>query len=347
MPGRPITFAVPGDLRTRTGGYLYDAEVIAALSAMGREVVHLALPDGFPDACHATRRAAVARLAGVPDAHALVVDGLALGALGRDGLEVLRAPLVAMVHHPLALESGLDPARREALAASEAAALAHARAVIVPSPHTARTLTEGFRVPAARLHVAEPGHAKTPCARRPATPPLILSVGSLVPRKGHDVLIDALAAVADLPWQAVIAGGMSDPACAQDLRAQCAARKLSGRVTFAGSVSDATLADLFARAHVFALATRYEGYGMVFAEALANGVPIVSCRAGAVPDTVPGAAGRLVPPDDAFAFAAALRRVLTDPAEHARLAGAAAAAGAALPGWADTAAVFARVADAL
>ena len=94
---------------------------------------------------------------------------------------------------------------------------------------------------------------------------------------------------------------------------------------------------LYAKASLFALATRYEGYGIVFNEALVHGLPIVSCRTGAVPGTVPQEAGLLVPRDDPAAFAAALRSILTDPAKHKAMAGAASRFGSALGGWAETA----------
>ena len=122
---------------------------------------------------------------------------------------------------------------------------------------------------------------------------------------------------------------------------------VSEGVRRAGRVSDEGLARLYGQARLFALATRYEGYGLVFDEALLAGLPIVTCATGAVPDTVPSGAGVLVPPGDAPAFAAALDGVLKDPVRCEALASAARAAGRTLPTWGDTARIAGAVLDRL
>ncbi|MEL7183780.1 MAG: glycosyltransferase, partial [Pseudomonadota bacterium] len=122
---------------------------------------------------------------------------------------------------------------------------------------------------------------------------------------------------------------------------------LGDRVRLAGRISSEALDELYGRAAVFALATRFEGYGMVFDEALTWGMPIVTCETGAVPQTVPADAGRLVPPDDPGAFAAALRSVVSDGALRGRMGAAAAQAGRRLPTWDDTARIAGTVLDAL
>ncbi len=176
-------------------------------------------------------------------------------------------------------------------------------------------------------------------------PPLILSVGLLAARKGHDVLLQALAQITDLDWQPEIVGKAHDPAIASALSAQRDALGLDERVRFSGVLARPDLDQRYRAAHMFALATRYEGYGMVFGEAMLHGLPIVTCHTGAVPDTVPEGAGLLVPTDAPEAFAQALRSVLSDPAQHRAMSHASAAAGARLPTWDDTAAAMGRVLD--
>jgi len=342
---RRAAFALPGSIAARTGGTIYDARVLAALRTAGRDVALLELDGGFPCPDATAMTAALDRLGALRADCPVIVDGLAFGALDPAGVARIAAPIVALVHHPLALETGMAPEMAARLVRTETANLARAAHVIVPSPHTADVLRRDYAVPADRLTVARPGIDRPQTASRPVSPPLILSVGLLAPRKGHDVLLRALAAIADRDWQAVIVGRNHDGRTGTDLAARACDLGLADRVRFAGELPGAALDRLYAGASVFALATRYEGYGMVFAEALVRGLPVVACRTGAVPDTVPDGAGVLVAVDDVAGFAAELARLLDDPGHRAALAAEAARYGATLPGWDDTAALFARVLD--
>lgn len=305
------------------------------------------LAASYPHPSAADDRDAAERLAAVSPSCPVIIDGLALGAMDTAVLRGMTAPIVALVHHPLALENGLDATRGAALLQSERDNLALAAHIIVTSPHTAGLLTSRYDVAPERITVARPGTDRPGNRLAPADPPLILSVGTQTLRKGHDVLLRALASVADRPWQAVIVGAARDAVQAERLSGLRSELGLAHRVRMAGEVPSEELARLYCQATLFALATRYEGYGIVFDEAMLHGLPIVSCAAGAVPDTVAPGAGQLVPPDDADAFAAALARVLDDAATRSAMAAASATAGAALPAWDSTARVVANVLDAL
>src|SRR5262249_25631074 len=154
------------------------------------------LGEGFPYPCAATRQRALALLRATPAGQPIVIDGLALGVLP-DAAAALATtyPLIALVHHPLALESGVAAQTAAALAASERAALACVRHVVTTSPSTRRALIADYAVAPASVTVALPGIdavAVTPRPRRDDV--TLLAVGAVVPRKGYDVLIDALAA---------------------------------------------------------------------------------------------------------------------------------------------------------
>jgi glycosyltransferase involved in cell wall biosynthesis len=340
-----VAFAVPGDLATPTGGFAYDRRIIAELRDIGFAVEVIDLGEGFPSASPATRAAARAALDRVPPSSPVIIDGLAYGALPELAERYCRTrAVIALVHHPLALETGLPEAEAARLRACEIAALAAARHVIATSDNTARILIADYAVPPDRITVAPPGTDRiTPPARRNTDGPVkLLAVGSLVPRKGYDVLIAALAAVADLAWQLTIAGARDhDPETAKQIEAQIAACGLKPRVTIAGAVAPERLACLYAAADLFVLASRFEGYGMAFAEAIGYGLPMIGTTAGAIPQTIPASAGVLVPPDDVGALAAALRRLIGDRDERARLAQAARVAAGRLPTWRDSARLIA------
>jgi len=342
-----LVFAVPGDLETPTGGYAYDKRMIAELGALGWRVQALNIGDGFPRTSDATRAEADALLAAVPAGRPIVIDGLALGVLPEVAARLsVSHPLIAMVHHPLALETGVKADEAQALRTSEREALAHTRAVIVNSATTARALVGDYDIPADRITVAPPGTDRpvamsVPRAHHDPDEVALLAVGSAVPRKGYDVLCAALAGLCALRWRVTIAGDMGrDPATAARLEADIVRFGLGDKVTIEGAVTADRLATLYAQADVFVLPSRYEGFGMAFAEAIAHSLPVIGTTAGAIPDVVPPSAGILVPPDDPVALTAALRRLIADHAERARFSAGARRASAQLPTWRGSAKLF-------
>jgi glycosyltransferase involved in cell wall biosynthesis len=341
----PVELVVPGALEQRTGGYIYDHRMVEGLRALGRQVTVHELTGRFPLVDPAAIEAARAAVAARPAGSLPVIDGLALPAFA-DLLERLPRPWIALVHHPLALETGLAAADAAALAALERRALAGAARVIVTSPETRRGLA-GYDVEPARVGVVPPGTERAALARGSAGPGLaLLCIASLIPRKGHLVLLEALAELCDLDWRLTCVGSPErDPACARAIGAAIERLDLGARVQLAGEQSEAGLPPFYDAADLFVLASHHEGYGMVLAEALAVGLPVVATTAGAIPDTVPKTAGILVPPDDPPALASALRRVLSEPGLRQRLAAGARAARAELPSWADAAQAFAAELD--
>ena len=202
MVGR-VAFAVPGDLATPTGGYAYDRRMIAELGRLGWTIEVVNLGDGFPRPSPEQRKIAQDRLMAVAAGRPIVIDGLAYGVLPEVASQLCsRHPLIALVHHPLALESGLSATQADQFRASERAALAAAKRVVATSAATARLLAAEYGVPADRIVVAYPGTDRAPAAHGSNDGIVrLLAIGAVVRRKGFDVLLAALATLADLPWR--------------------------------------------------------------------------------------------------------------------------------------------------
>jgi glycosyltransferase involved in cell wall biosynthesis len=359
---RQVAFAVPGALDTPTGGYVYDRRIICELRRLGFSVEVIDLGDCFPHASPAQRAAALEKLGRVPQHWAIVIDGLALGVLPEVDTLAADHGLVGLVHHPLALETGISAHETERFLASERAALNNVHLVVVTSAATARLLCADYGVPADRVAVVAPGVDKDQArlAAVPSPPAQLagvsseqavlsmLAVGAVVPRKGYGVLIAALAIIRELPWRLSIVGDRRrDSAEAARLDADILHHGLTERVVVEGTVSAQRLAGLYEGADLFVLASRFEGYGMAFADAIAYGLPVVGTTAGAIPETVPAGAGVLVRPDDADALATALRGLIIDREKRLRFAAEARRAAALLPSWPAAAASFAQVLDRL
>jgi glycosyltransferase involved in cell wall biosynthesis len=336
---------VPGALDQLTGGYVYDAHMVAGLRELGWRVEVHNLAGRFPGPDAAATAAMNATLESLPDGSRVLIDGLAMGGLPAP-IEAhgARLRILSLVHHPLAEETGLSEAERHSFMDRERRALRHCVGVLVSSDYTAQGL-EGYDVPASRIRAVLPGTEPASPAEGPGPgePPVLLCVASVTPRKGHDVLVSALARVSDLPWTCTCVGGLDrDPAHADSVLRQVAEAGLGHRIDFIGERHADQLRDLYRGASIFVLASHYEGYGMALAEALAHGLPVVSTTGGAIPYTVPEDVGILVGPGDVSAFASALRHVLT-PSTTARadLAAAARRHASGLPNWRDAALAFA------
>jgi len=335
MPVRSLAFMIPGDLEALTGGYEYDRRIIDGLRTLGWTVDVENLDGSFPNPTPFAREDASRRFAALSDGSLVMIDGLAFGALAEEAArEQRRLRLVALVHHPLADETGIEPQLAASLEQSERRALATARLVIVTSRPTALGLSR-YGVDPDRLAVVEPGAEPAKLARGSADARVhLLCVASLTPRKGHEVLVEALARLADRPWHLTCVGSLDrDPQTANRVRGLLAQYGLSDRVTFTGDLHQPELDREYDRADVFVLPTFHEGYGMVVAEALGRGLPVVSSPTGAIAELVTSDAGVLVPPGNVPELARVLTEVIGSKALRARLAEGARSIRDRLPTW--------------
>jgi len=185
-----LVFVVPGQLDQLTGGYLYDRRIVEELRARGRPVAVFELA-----ACDPERE-----FAEFVDGTTVVIDGLALPSLaGVIAAEGRRLRLIALIHGPLAAEAGLGPAAAKQATVVEAALLSQMRGIVCPSRSTAAAVAN-YGISADRIAVVPPGTAKPdlPVPPRNRLVRALLCVANLLPRKGHGVLIEALAEISDL-----------------------------------------------------------------------------------------------------------------------------------------------------
>lgn len=336
----PIVFAVPGPLDQLTGGYLFDRRIVEGLRAQGRALRVAQLPGQFPHVDAIACAAARDLICSLSEESVLVIDGLALPAF--ESLLPLKrgAAAVGFVHHPLSLETGLSPEQARLVDRLERALWLALDGVICASASSARSVCAAG-VAAERVQVASPGvdlPEPLPAAARPEQSPdapvRLLCVATVTARKGHRVLVEALARLTDHAWTLDCYGSLDrDPDTVRALRQAIADRRLSDRIRLHGEQPSVELARAWQAADLFVLPSFHEGYGMVLTEAIANGIPVVSTRAGAIPDTLPAAASQLVEPGDAQALARVLADLITHRDAREALRQAALSARSALVSW--------------
>lgn len=336
-----IAFLVPGPITAISGGYGYDRRLLQGFRQLGHDVQVIELAGTHPLPDDAARASAASALAAAPPDARIVIDGLGLPAFAPlvDALEKRRA--IGLIHHPTALEHGNPGPVRDALRDAERAIFPRLGRLVATSPLTARRLEPEFGADPARIGVVEPGTDPAPRSAGSGGPGCaILAVGTLVPRKGHDVLMRALGTLPDLDWTLTIAGAPRDRVHADGLVALADELGITRRVTFAGEVERDALDALWARTDLFALATHWEGYGMAAAEALARGIPVAITAGGAIAEVVPHSAGVIAPPGEHAILGRAMRRPIFDADLRAEMAAAAWEAGQRLPRWEDRATAF-------
>ncbi len=335
------------DPRRPSGGNVYDRRLCDELAAAGWSVHEHEAGGGWPQP-DAADLAGLGRLAaGMPDGALVLVDGLVASAAA----DVLlghadRLRLVILVHLPLAEASGgADPDVRR----REGALLAAATAVLVTSAWSRARLLTFYPLAPGRVHVAEPGVDPAELAPGTTSGGELLCVAAVARHKGHDVLLEALARIRDLSWRCTCVGTVDrEPVFVAELRRRAREDELGQRVRFTGALSGPRLDERYASSDLLVLPSRGETYGMVVAEALVRGIPVVASDVGGLAQTVgqvpdAGPPGLLLPAGDPAALAGALQSWLRDARLRDRLRLAARARRDRLTGWPVTAARVARV----
>lgn len=353
MSLRTVHFVMPGgvdDPAAPSGGNAYDRRVCLDLPGFGWQAVRHPVPGGWPRPARADRDVLARTLRELPDDAVVLLDGLvACGVPEIVVPEAQRLRLAVLVHLPLGDETGLDPAVAAALDAREREVLRAAGAVIATSDWAVRRIVSHHGLAPQRVHAAAPGADIAPLAPGTDGVSRLLCVAAVTPRKGQHRLVEALAAVTDLPWNCVCVGGLTqDPEYVARLRGLIRERGLEDRLLLAGPRAGAELDAAYASADLMVLTSYAETYGMAVTEALARGVPVLATDVGGVSEAVGrapdgGVPGILVPPEDPAAFATELRGWFGEPDVRRRLKAAARGRRAALGGWATTARSLAGV----
>ncbi|MEJ8658625.1 glycosyltransferase family 4 protein [Streptomyces sp. MS1.AVA.4] len=365
MPGTVDDPAAP------SGGNTYDRRVCRELPQLGWQLHEHTVTGDWPRPGDGARAELARVLRESADGSLVLLDGLvACAAPDIVVPEAERLRLTVLVHLPLGDETGLAPEAAAALEAGERRTLRAAAAVVATSEWAARRLVELHGLAPGRVHVAAPGADVAPLANSTANGAAnsiansdpagaayddtdsaaarLLCVASVTPRKGQHELVEALAAVAGLPWSCVLVGSLGQaPDYVARLRELVEEHGLGDRVHLAGPRTGPELNASYAAADLLVLASHNETYGMVATEALARGVPVLATAVGGLPEAVGrtpdgSVPGVLVPPQDPQALVAALRHWLAEPGERRRSKAAARRRRTALAGWETTARSLAK-----
>lgn len=310
-----VLFIIPGDINLPTGGYRYDKQILEAWEEGNKDVTLVAIKGEYPLPSQTDITHALDEIEHLSDADVAVVDGL-MGGAAPQFLQALaqKMTVVALIHHPLCLENGLDEKQASKLEVLERQGLEHVSQIITSSPTTSKTVCELFGYNPNKIHAVLPGVERGEISKGSGTDRInLLCVGSIIERKGHKDLLEALADLKQLNWQLDCIGSTDfNPELYVELEDMIKTKGLADKVTFHGEVSENKIIEAYSKADVFVLPSLYEGYGMAYAEAIVRGIPVIGTTAGAIPQTVPQTCGILVEPNNPQALSTALKRMIGD-----------------------------------
>ncbi|WP_439939115.1 glycosyltransferase family 4 protein [Nocardia sp. N13] len=322
------------DPQRASGGNTYDRRLHAALSEAGWEVGLVEVEGGWPWSAARGADGLDRALCGLPDNALVLVDGLLASRLPSVLVPAsARLRVVLLVHLPVGVDD--EDAR-----SAERQVVTAAASVVTPSAWCREWLLREYDLDAGVVHVAQPGVDLAPVVPSEGQAGSLLTVGSLTPVKGQDVLLEALSDVRDLAWRWACVGSTSvAPVFVARLRQRAVEVGLADRVDLVGPLTGDALESAYAAADLLVLPSRSETYGMVVTEALARGLPVLASDVGGVREAL-GGAGLLVAPGG---LAPALRRWLTDASLRDDLRAAARERRTELTGWSVTAGLVADV----
>jgi glycosyltransferase involved in cell wall biosynthesis len=333
----PEGFDDPGQ---PTGGNIYDRRVCAGLAEAGWEVLVATVTAAWPVSDPGARADLARIVSAIPDGETVLIDGLIASPAAAQLLpHTERIRMTVLLHMPLA--TALDTHHDASAEDSERVVLRAATGVVVTSEWTRRQVLTRYAIPACRVHVARPGADRVVAPPRPVRGHLIC-VGVLGRHKGQDLLVEALADLADRDWHCMLAGPLDrDPGFVQELRTRIARLGYGRRVRLSGVLTGAALSHAYTTADLLVAPSRSETYGMTVTEALAHGLPVIAADVGGLPEALGSTAdgtrpGQLIPPGDPAALAAALGDWLGDERHRHRLRAAARERRSTLRGWEQT-----------
>jgi glycosyltransferase involved in cell wall biosynthesis len=346
LEGRNIVrvhVVVPGgfdDPGQPSGGNIYDRRVCAGLAEAGWEVLVATVAGPWPVPGSGARADLARIVSAIPDGETVLIDGLIASPAATQLLpHTGRVRMTVLLHMPLA--TAVDTHHDASAERSEQAVLHAAAGVVVTSEWTRRQVLTRYAIPACRVHVARPGVDRVAASARPVRGQLIC-VGVLGHHKGQDLLVEALAELADRNWHCVLAGSLDrDPDFVEQLQTRISRLGYDHRVRLSGVLTGVALSHAYATADLLVAPSRSETYGMTVAEALAYGLPVIAAAVGGLPEALGSTAdgtrpGQLIPPGDPAALAAALADWLGDERHRHRLWTAAQQRRSTLRGWEQT-----------
>jgi glycosyltransferase involved in cell wall biosynthesis len=317
MKRMKLYFIIPGNIHSLTGGYLYDMKMIRGLEEQGYDVPIIGIDE--PLTCLAAIEGYCrSQFIKLPPGTCVVIDSLVLGLLHKLVREFSdRLNIVGLIHLPVTYNI---LSYKMKLADYEINAMMDASSLIVTGRFMVQLLGDAG-IPSEKITIVEPGTERYPRKRTyKKLPTELLCISNYSAIKAQHVLVQALEKIRHMDWSLNLYGNMQrDERYVASLRSYILRKNLEGRILLHDTIPHDQISAAFLQSDLFILPSLFESFGMVLAESLAHGIPVVTTVAGNIPYTVPPAMGVFTERGNADHLAYALNELMLDEEKYASL----------------------------
>jgi glycosyltransferase involved in cell wall biosynthesis len=316
-----IHFLIPGDIDILTSCHIYDKRIIEGLRKKGHIVTVHRLADDFPFPSEKSVKQCSLIAASIPKGEYVVVDSQAFGAIFSVMKELYnRNLIVGLIHLPLSVDPNYSAYQRTMITSQEMETFRLATKFIASSEYTLEVL-QNLGIENQKINLIIPGLEDFPQKKKyPEKPLELLCIANMCRNKDHAILVRALAALRDKDWVLHCYGVLDlDREYLSDFQSMIRRNRLQDKILVHGTISGKELSDAYLNSDLFVHPSDFETYGMVLAEALGHGVPVVASTGGGICKTVPSKMGQFFKPGDSYGLESILEELLENSEVYRKL----------------------------
>ena len=281
---KKFTFFYPGNINQKTGGYIYENNILKFSKTNKYPINFIELSSNFPNPNIQDIENLHKITNNIKSDNILIFDGLVLEGLHKSINILDHFKIIALIHHPLYLE--FNAKKSEEFFKRAIKIYKKIDYFIVTSHNTKKLLSKTFKIKSSKISIVEPGIEKFKKYKKiPSSKVKLLTCGSIIERKKYDYLINEIKNIDNI--QLNIVGDVSrENKYANKIKNIINNNNLENKVILHGKISQVKLEKLYSNCDFYISTSEYEGFGMSLANAALSKLPIISYKTSTIEKTI-------------------------------------------------------------